>query len=112
LIDLLLISRHLTPSSNSLNAAGASGQGTASDHERSPKSISKPVPLASSVLDTLLCVLVDSSPALRIFEDANGVQVVVKILKRANTPREVRLVEIRRPSICGDTDVALQHEVP
>lgn len=46
--------------------------------------------LASAVLDTLLCILVDSSPALRAFEDTNGVQYVVKILKRAGTPREVR----------------------
>jgi len=49
-----------------------------------------PLPLSSVVLDTLLCVLVDSSPALRAFEESNGVQAVVKILKRAGTPREVR----------------------
>ncbi|KIJ69893.1 hypothetical protein HYDPIDRAFT_23052 [Hydnomerulius pinastri MD-312] len=47
--------------------------------------------LSSAVLDTLLCVLVDSSPALRAFEEANGVQAIVKILKRAGTPREVRM---------------------
>lgn len=46
--------------------------------------------LSSAVLDTLLCVLVDSSAALRTFEDVNGVQAVVKLLKRAGTPREVR----------------------
>ena len=43
-------------------------------------------------MDTLLCILVDSSPALRAFEEVNGVQAVVKILKRAGTPREVRWV--------------------
>jgi hypothetical protein len=52
------------------------------------------VALSSVVLDTLLCILVDSSPALRVFEESNGVQVVVKLLKRAGTPREVRLVSI------------------
>lgn len=48
--------------------------------------------LSSAILDTLLCVLVDSSAALRTFEDVNGVQAVVKLLKRAGTPREVRCV--------------------
>ncbi|KAI6034979.1 cell division control protein 14, SIN component-domain-containing protein [Pisolithus orientalis] len=47
--------------------------------------------LSSAVLDSLLCILVDSSPALRMFEEVNGVQAVVKILKRAGTPREVRM---------------------
>lgn len=50
------------------------------------------VPLTSIVLDTLLCILVDSPSALRMFENAQGVQVVVRILKRAGTPREVRYV--------------------
>lgn len=67
LLDLLLVSRHLPTS----------------------KSSPQP-PLTSCVLDTLLCVLVDLPPSLRTFETANGLQVVVKILKRAGTPREVR----------------------
>lgn len=50
------------------------------------------VHLSSVVLDTVLCILVDSSPALRAFEESKGVQAVVKILKRAGTPREVRSV--------------------
>jgi len=33
---------------------------------------------------------VDSSAALRAFEEVRGVQIAVKILKRAGTPREVR----------------------
>jgi hypothetical protein len=53
------------------------------------------IPLSSVVLDTLLCVLVDSSSALRVFEECNGVQAVVKILKTAGTPREVRYVAPR-----------------
>ncbi|KAG5338311.1 hypothetical protein C0989_007586 [Termitomyces sp. Mn162] len=48
-------------------------------------------PLSSVVIDTLLCILVDASTALRAFEDASGTQAVVKILKRAGTPREVRM---------------------
>ncbi len=47
-------------------------------------------PLASSVLDTLLCVLVDSPSALRTFEECNGLESVVKTLKRAGTDRELR----------------------
>ncbi len=43
-------------------------------------------------MDALLCILVDSSAALRSFEECNGVQAIVKILKRAGTPREVRYV--------------------
>lgn len=46
--------------------------------------------LSSTIIDTLLCVLVDNSSGLRAFEDVNGLQAVVKILKRAGTPREVR----------------------
>ncbi|KAG2141659.1 cell division control protein 14, SIN component-domain-containing protein [Suillus cothurnatus] len=81
LIELLLASRH-TPIIDT-----SSGE----DNSRPPE---KPAPfmhLTSAVLDTLLCVLVDSSPALRAFEEVNGVQAVVKILKRAGTPREVRM---------------------
>ncbi|KAG6900430.1 hypothetical protein C0993_010818 [Termitomyces sp. T159_Od127] len=48
-------------------------------------------PLSSVVIDTLLCILVDAPLALRAFEDATGTQAVVKILKRAGTPREVRM---------------------
>jgi hypothetical protein len=39
-----------------------------------------------------LCILVDAPNSLRSFENVNGVQLVVKILKRAGTPREVRYV--------------------
>ncbi|KAG1767791.1 hypothetical protein EDD22DRAFT_1004684 [Suillus occidentalis] len=62
-----------------------------SSGEISPNYQKKPAPtlhLTSAVLDTLLCVLVDSSPALRAFEEVDGVQAVVKISKRAGTPRE------------------------
>ncbi|KAH7914441.1 cell division control protein 14, SIN component-domain-containing protein [Hygrophoropsis aurantiaca] len=77
LVDLLLVSRHtplITPAQ------------TSSTGKTSPT-----VHLSSAVLDTFLCILVDSPPALRAFEEVNGVQSVVKILKRAGTPREVRM---------------------
>ncbi|PFH46419.1 hypothetical protein AMATHDRAFT_7834 [Amanita thiersii Skay4041] len=74
LLDLLLISRHV------------SSPPTAESHS----STSHPH-LSSIVLDTLLCILVDSPTSLRSFENVNGVQTVVRILKRAGTPREVRM---------------------
>ncbi|KAG6820684.1 hypothetical protein H0H93_013202 [Arthromyces matolae] len=78
LVDLLLASRHLsTFASSSTDTPSRSGT-------------SNP-PLSSVILDTLLCILVDSPAALRVFEDINGNQSVVKILKRAGTPREVRM---------------------
>ncbi|KAG6330352.1 hypothetical protein ID866_8739 [Astraeus odoratus] len=63
--------------------AGNSSTGLTSDKTSSVAHLS------SAVLDSLLCILVDSSPALRTFEEVNGVQAIVKILKRAGTPREV-----------------------
>ncbi|KAJ7094347.1 cell division control protein 14, SIN component-domain-containing protein [Mycena epipterygia] len=83
LLDLFLSSRHLssTPFASSANLSG-------SPVKPAPGA---PLPLASVILDTLLCILVDSSPALRVFEDCHGVHAVVKILKRAGTPREVRM---------------------
>lgn len=74
-MDLLLASRHVSTS-----LPGSAG---------SPKSVSSPS-LTSTILDTILCILVDSTPALRAFEQSNGVQAIVKILKRAGSPREVR----------------------
>ncbi|KAF8622182.1 hypothetical protein AX15_007294 [Amanita polypyramis BW_CC] len=82
LLDLLLVSRHVPPSPSP------------KDSLQSSSSLSSPPPsphLSSIVLDTLLCILVDSPNSLRSFENANGVQSVVKILKRAGTPREVRM---------------------
>ncbi|KAI6135112.1 cell division control protein 14, SIN component-domain-containing protein [Pisolithus croceorrhizus] len=84
LTALLTISRH-TPMIN--HEAGAENPITPVSHDKS----SSIAHLSSAVLDSLLCILVDSSPALRIFEEVNGVQAVVKILKRAGTPREVRM---------------------
>ncbi|KAF8638537.1 hypothetical protein AX17_002080 [Amanita inopinata Kibby_2008] len=71
LLDLLLVSRHV--------ATNSKENRTSQPH------------LSSIVLDTLICILVDSPNSLRFFESVNGVQVVVKILKRAGTPREVRM---------------------
>lgn len=56
----------------------------------SPKSQKHPSSLASVTLDTLLCVLVDMPDATRTFEECNGIELIVKTLKRASIPRDVR----------------------
>ncbi|KAK7062343.1 carbamoyl-phosphate synthase [Favolaschia claudopus] len=83
ILDLFLSSRHLssTPFAAANNISGSPVKPV----------LGAPLPLASVILDTLLCILVDSSPALRVFEACHGVHAVVKILKRAGTPREVRM---------------------
>ncbi|KAF9534624.1 cell division control protein 14, SIN component-domain-containing protein [Crepidotus variabilis] len=74
LLDLLLASRHV-PCQPDGEAKASNG-----------------VPhITSTIIDTLLCILVDETTSLRAFEEVNGVQAVVKILKRAGTPREVRM---------------------
>ncbi|KAF7981720.1 hypothetical protein HWV62_32313 [Athelia sp. TMB] len=83
LLDLLVTCNNLPPFKSS---AGRSNDGTRLEEQTRP-----PALLSSVVLDTLLCILVDSSASLRAFEDCDGVQVVVKILKTAGTPREVRM---------------------
>jgi hypothetical protein len=88
LLDLLITSRHVP--SPSLEPDFSSSSSSSTQYT--------PPALSSVVLDTLLCVLVDSSSALRAFEDAAGVKCVVKILKRAGTPKEVRLVAFSKLS--------------
>ncbi|KAI0072982.1 CDC14-domain-containing protein [Panus rudis PR-1116 ss-1] len=87
-LDLFMVARHVLPTSSSKENKQPS---ESTDTRSRSRSGPPPVSLASAVLDTLLCILVDSCPALRVFEEANGVQHVVKILKRAGTPREVRM---------------------
>ncbi|KAL0573298.1 hypothetical protein V5O48_008661 [Marasmius crinis-equi] len=94
IVDLLLVSRYLSSSSQ---------------ENTSPSTSSRPETASSStltglVLDTLLCILVPSSfvdgsqpegdggvNALRNFEDVQGLQAVVKILKRKGSGRGVRM---------------------
>jgi hypothetical protein len=85
LLDLLIISRNLA------SPLLGSKQPTPSDEARThSEEAASASALPNAVLDTLLCILVDSSPSLRVFETCNGVQTVVKLLKRAHTPRDVR----------------------
>ncbi|KAG8936169.1 hypothetical protein FRC02_004197 [Tulasnella sp. 418] len=83
LLDLLAIARH-APSTESLSASSSSISSSSSLTAGASS-------LASSVLDTLLCILVDSPAALRVFEESNGVENVVKTLKRAGLARDIRM---------------------
>jgi Cell division control protein 14, SIN component len=74
LLDFLSVSRHVPHTT------------AQSPHSKSPS----PPSLATAVLDTLLCVLVDAPVALRSFEEVNGVETVVKTLKRAGVEKDVR----------------------
>ncbi|KAJ7461939.1 cell division control protein 14, SIN component-domain-containing protein [Mycena latifolia] len=89
LLDLFLAARHLPlPSAATSTTSASSTLDTASP----PAPPSPPTtPIASSALDTLLCILVDAPRALRAFEAASGPHAVVRVLKRAATPREVRM---------------------
>lgn len=90
LLDLLVISRHLaSPSHSSPKQPAASGE----VHPNN-KQVTSPSALPNAVLDTLLCILVDASLSLRAFEECNGVQTIVKLLKRAHTPRDVRWIPL------------------
>ncbi|KAF7298070.1 Carbamoyl-phosphate synthase [Mycena chlorophos] len=79
LLELFLAARYL-PFPSTPNAPIANSPAAAA-----------PRPLAWVILETLLCILVDSSPALRVFEECEGLHAIVRILKRAETPREVRM---------------------
>ncbi|KAL1700834.1 cell division control protein 14, SIN component-domain-containing protein, partial [Schizophyllum commune] len=93
-VDLFVVSRHLYPDDPSRKASSGSNKtpSTPSVSREGGSSSNPNAPyLSSVVLDTLLCILVDAPAALRTFEECSGVQSVVRILKRAGTPREVRM---------------------
>jgi hypothetical protein len=77
-LDLLLVSKHIPQSIESTSTEPL---------------IPTPT-LASSVLDTLLCILVDNPEAIRAFEDVGGLDVIVRTLKRSSVSRDVRSVFI------------------
>jgi hypothetical protein len=57
-------------------------------------SFSEEALLAASVLDTLLCVLVDTPDAVRRFEEIGGLGILVRTLKKSKVSRDVRYVSI------------------
>ncbi|KAL0070142.1 hypothetical protein AAF712_002631 [Marasmius tenuissimus] len=94
IVDLLLVSRYLSPSSQESSSPSTSSR---------PETTSSNT-LTGLVLDTLLCILVPSPSLdgqqlesvegvdpLRNFEEVQGLQAVVKILKRKGSGRGVRM---------------------
>lgn len=83
-VDLLSIYRHGSskPFDNSTNSPSSSIS-SLEDQQWHPS-------LASAILDALLCILVDSPSAIRMFEELKGVEYIVKILKRAVIPKDTR----------------------
>ncbi|KAI0092154.1 cell division control protein 14, SIN component-domain-containing protein [Irpex rosettiformis] len=91
LVDLFYSSRRVppVPTSVSTNLSVPSPTSAYRKNLKGPTPTS--MPLANIVLDTLLCILVDAPSSLRVFEGVNGVHTLVKMFKRAATPREVRM---------------------
>lgn len=91
LLDILTLCRQpIHPTSNNAHDAPTPSSSSASvASARLPLSFPN---IALSVLDTLLCLLVDAPMAIRSFELAEGLEGVVKVLKRAESSRDIRYV--------------------
>ncbi|QRV72952.1 Cell division control protein 14, SIN component [Ceratobasidium sp. AG-Ba] len=87
LLELLTALRHASTNPDDPDTTISSGANTPNTDASLAASLS---PLACSVIDTLLCLLVDSPAALRIFEECNGLEVVVRTLKKV-TGQHVRM---------------------
>ncbi|KAG8679742.1 hypothetical protein FRC08_016771, partial [Ceratobasidium sp. 394] len=85
LLDLLTALRHASASPDDPDATVLAGVNTTDATLAASLS-----PLACSVIDTLLCLLVDSPAALRVFEECNGLEVIVRTLKKV-TGQQVRM---------------------
>lgn len=79
-LDILTISRHIPESVEIPNPKLSSKQTPGTERPN----------LGSAVLDTLLCVLVDSPAALRCFEEIGGLDTVVRTLKRSDVSKDDR----------------------
>lgn len=89
LVHLFLVSRRVPPPKAVTPRSVSTPSTTPAGGESKAKDVG-PISLTSTVLDTLSCILVDSSPSLRAFEDVGGLKSVVKIMKRQGTTREVK----------------------
>ena len=82
--ELLSVCRQVT------SRAGVGALEVSSPNTTASSDIGTDFLLASSVLDVLLCVLVDSTAGLRTFEDVKGVEQIAKLMRRLTIPRDVR----------------------
>ncbi|KAG8772413.1 hypothetical protein FRC12_003087 [Ceratobasidium sp. 428] len=85
LLDLLTALRHASTNPDDPDATMVSGANIPDATLTATLS-----PLACSVIDTLLCLLVDSPSALRVFEECNGLEAIVRTLKKV-TGQQVRM---------------------
>ncbi|KAL7409257.1 cell division control protein 14, SIN component-domain-containing protein [Mrakia frigida] len=83
ILDLFLLTRHLPSSTQPEPSAFPSS--SSSSH-----SAPLPTPLASSLLDTLFCALADSPTNTRVFEEAGGLETVMRVLKKHGVRKDVR----------------------
>ena len=84
ILDLFLLTRHLPASTQ--------------PEPTSATTLPAAAPLASSLLDTLFCTLADSPTNMRVFEEAGGLETVMRVLKKPGVRKDVRSVyPYRRP---------------
>ncbi|KZT29404.1 hypothetical protein NEOLEDRAFT_1215077 [Neolentinus lepideus HHB14362 ss-1] len=93
LVDLISTTRRVTtPSSTPDHKRHKSVPSVTTTQSSAPVMPSTPhAALQSAILDTLCCILVDSPAALRHFEEADGLSVISKLIRRSSTPKEVRI---------------------
>ena len=90
-LDLLLLSRHVPNADIGVSTPATPTKPSYSTTTNSKAVSSTPSPtLSSLIIDTLLCVLVDSPEGLRSFEEVGGLDAVVRTLKRAGVLKEIK----------------------
>src|SRR5258706_12256494 len=91
LIDLLLLSRHVPSAVTEVSMPSTPTKSSHLSSTASKAASSSPSPtLSSAIIDTLLCILVDSPEGLRLFEEVGGLDAVVRTLKRAGVLKETK----------------------
>ena len=91
LLDLLLLSRHVPNADIEVSTPATPTKSSSSTTTNNKAVSSTPSPMLSSlIIDTLLCVLVDSPEGLRSFEEVGGLDAVVRTLKRAGVLKEIK----------------------
>lgn len=96
MLDVLLTSRHVPWGTSSKDSEKVPSTSSNGDNSAAANVNPASLHLTGVALETLLCILVDAPQGLRMFEELNGLQAIVKLLKRSGSPREIRLARARR----------------
>ncbi|KAH9833640.1 CDC14-domain-containing protein [Rhodofomes roseus] len=91
ILDVLLTSRYVPRISTKDSGRTPSSASNASGDSSASSGANPFMHLTCVTMDTVLCILVDSSQAIRVFEELGGLQVMVKLLKRTGSSREIRM---------------------